>query len=168
MANPCMKIMSHDHWTTLSQFEPNDSWHFHFGICHLGRKNPLMETWSFTVYSGSQLTYKPWPTESIQDHKWCITSATSLLMMSPSLWSRVDLDSSDHMSLFHCSSVHSWCSLANWSFFLISLLKATHLFSPDSLSSLHIVHLLISYSYFIKHGCEFCGWVFYDLISPNG
>ena len=40
VANPCVKMMSHAPWTTLSQFEPDESWHFSLGICpcHQGRK----------------------------------------------------------------------------------------------------------------------------------
>ena len=40
VANPCVKIMSHAPWATLSQYETNESWHCHLGIlpCHQGRK----------------------------------------------------------------------------------------------------------------------------------
>jgi len=67
--------------------------------------------------------------------------------MLPALWNRVNLDSSDHMTFFHCSRVQFLCSLANWSLFfqlasLISgFLKATQLFSPNPLSSLRIVRV---------------------------
>jgi len=67
--------------------------------------------------------------------------------MLPSLWNRENLDSSDHMTVFHRSRVQSLCSLANWSLFswlasLISgLLRATKLFSPNPLSSLRIVRV---------------------------
>ena len=56
-------------------------------------------------------------------HDGCITSSASpLTLVHPSLWNRVNLDSSDHMTFFHCSRVQSLCSLANWSlFFPISL-----------------------------------------------
>ena len=30
-ANPCVKMMSHASWTTLSKIEPDDSWHHHLG-----------------------------------------------------------------------------------------------------------------------------------------
>ena len=44
----------------------------------------------------------------------CITSSASLLtLMWLSLWNRVTLDISDHVTLFHCSRVQSLCSLAN-------------------------------------------------------
>merc|ERR1712035_273013 len=45
-------------------------------------------------------------------HDGCITSSASLLtLMPPSLWNRLNLDSSDHMTFFHCSRVQSLCSL---------------------------------------------------------
>ncbi len=51
-------------------------------------------------------------------HDVCFTSSASLLtLMHPSLWNRVNLDSSDHMTFFHCSKVQYLCSLANWSLF---------------------------------------------------
>ena len=125
VANPCVKMMSHAPWTTLSQFEPNESWHCHLGICpcHQGKKNPLVEERGHPVYSGSQL-------------------------------STINVDSSDLMTFFHCSRVQSLCSLANWSLFfrlvlLISgFLKATLPFSPDPLSSLHIVQVEILYFHY--------------------
>ncbi len=47
-----------------------------------------------------------------------ITSSASLLtLMHPSLWNRVNLDSSDHMTFFHCSKVQYLCSLAYWILF---------------------------------------------------
>lgn len=44
LVKPCVKIMSHASWTTLSEFEPNESWHCYLGIWldHQGGKNPLM------------------------------------------------------------------------------------------------------------------------------
>ena len=51
------------------------------------------------------------------------------------------------MTFFHCSKVQSLCSLTNWSifFWLASLisgfLKATQLFIPNPLSSLHTLHV---------------------------
>ncbi len=78
-------------------------------------------------------------------HDVCITSSASLLtLMHPSLWNRVNLDSSDHMTLFQCSKVQYLCSHANF-FRLASLisyfLKATRLFSPNPLSFLRIVRV---------------------------
>lgn len=47
-------------------------------------------------------------------HDGCITSSASLpTLMHPSLWNRVNLDSSDHMTFFQCSRVPSLCSLVN-------------------------------------------------------
>ena len=40
--------------------------------------------------------------------------ASEQVMFTASLWNRVDLDSSDHMSFFHHSRVQSLCSWANW------------------------------------------------------
>ena len=75
-------------------------------------------------------------------HDGCITSSSSLLT---SLWNRVHLDTSEHMTFSHWAQ--SLCAPANWSLCPpISLtdkwfLKVIQLFSPSALSYLRIVHL---------------------------
>ena len=82
--------------------------------------------------------------------------------MYPSLWNRVNLDSLDHMTLFHWSSIPSLCSLANWSLFfqlasLISgFLKATQLFQSLEFSS-HCAWKNAP-TFTIKYSCEFYCW----------
>lgn len=53
--NPRVKMMSNASWTTVSQFEPEESWHWHLGtcLCHQGTKNPLMEKPGRSTYLGS-------------------------------------------------------------------------------------------------------------------
>ena len=89
------------------------------------KKHPLMEKPGHSVYSGSQLTYffghitlltlelnqsqiitlAPQACTVSTRHDGCITSSASLLtIILPSLWNRVNLDSSDHMTFSHCSN----------------------------------------------------------------
>ena len=102
----------------------------------------------------------------------CFTSSASLFtLMRPSLWNRVNLDLSDHMTFFHCSRVKSSCSRSNWSLFfrlasLISgFLQAPQISSPNPLSSLSIV-CGNALTFTINYSCSTVVF-FYDLISPN-
>ena len=106
--------------------------------------NPLMEKPCLSVYSRSQLNsffghmmflnldLTNWIQPKIimlprqarmagTKHDGCINSSASLLtLMCPSLWNRVNLNSSDHQTFFHSIRVQSLCSLPNWSLFFSS------------------------------------------------
>lgn len=76
--------------------------------------------------------------------RWCSRRSSSGAL---SLWKRVNPDSSDHMTFFHCSRVQFLCSLLNRSRFpqlasmISGFLKAKQLFSPNLLSSRCIVQV---------------------------
>ena len=61
--------------STLSQLEPDESWHCRPGIClsHQGRKKSIDEiTWSFSTFRNSELWTLTWPTEATPDHNTTI------------------------------------------------------------------------------------------------
>ena len=80
-------------------------------------------------------------------HDGCITSSASLLtLMRPSLWNRVNLDSSDHMTFFSIAPESNLyppqqteAVFFSFASLISGFLKATQLLSPNPLRSFHIV-----------------------------
>lgn len=139
---------SHIPWTTLSQFEPDESWECHLAICLWHGKRKL-HWWKNLVIQYRYSQVVSWP--NFLAHNVTELKKPQIIIVAPQAFTAgarydgritssaapitVEQDSLDHVTF----SLYSWVQ-SLWSL-MSGLLQ---LFSPNTLSSLYIVCMEIS------------------------